>query len=237
MNKVETTAAKPRRVRTLHYYFTWEALGNRRYHFTRLPRTKQGHTHPWENGADVEVSIEVFEAVGRLYIGAVRVTTTPEDIDFHVHLAEAPAVDVRPVTTDLLRLLPLGELEAEAIAEVRSWDGYRAALDELADQPEVLDRLESAVNNPQRPERRARKLTPELLRVVAQAPRVGGSTPVQGVMAALDAAGYEGNGPSGETTWDQAAKAVQRARRDGYLPPARRRMNEQERGVADTSTA
>ena len=218
-----TTTAKPRRVRTLHYYFTWEALGNRRYHFTRLPRTKQGHTHPWENGADVEVSIEVFESVGRLYIGAVRVTTAPEDIDFHVHLAEAPAVEVRPVTTDLLRLLPLGELEAEAIAEVRSWDGFRPTAGELPNKP--------------RTKRRARKLTPELLRVVAQAHRVGGSTPVQGVMVALDAAGYEGNGPSGETTWDQAAKAVQRARRDGYLPPARRRMNEQERGVADTSTA
>lgn len=220
-----TMTAKPRWVHTLRAYYEWESQGNRRYRFERLTRPPEWLEHPWANGADVEVDVEVFEAAGRLYVGGVRITTAPQDVDMHYRVAAAPEVDVRPVTTDLLRLVPLGELEDEALAHVRSWEGFREAMDELADQPATLDRLARAATHPQRAERRARKLTPELLRIVAQAHREGGRTPVQAVRVALDAAGYEGNGPNGETTWDQAAKAVQRARKDGLLPRADRRRH------------
>lgn len=222
------TPAHPVRVRPPYRaYFAWSRLGKRRHRLdrTRWPEEHDSRLtdHPWPPGTDVEVRLDIFESGGRLYVGGVAVITAPEDIDTYFGVARAPAVGVRPVNTDLLRLVPLGALEQEALAYLTSRDGYDEARAEHDDQQEVIDRLVTAArNDTERPRRRASKLTPEMLQVVARAHREGGRSPVQAVQRALDAAGYAGNGPSGETTWDQAAKAVQKARRDGFLPPAGR---------------
>lgn len=220
---METTGHPVRLKPPYRAYFAWKRLGKRRH---RLDRTRwpeehdwRLNDHPWPPGTDVEVRLDIFESGGRLYVAGVAVITAPEDIDTYYGVARAPAVDVRPVNTDLLRLVPLGALEQEALAYIISRDGYYEARLEHHDQPEVVDRLVTAArNDTERPRRRASKLTPEVLQVVARAHREGGRSPVQAVQRALDAAGYEGNGPAGETTWDQAAKAVQKARRDGFLP-------------------
>lgn len=218
------TTAHPVRVHTLRAYFAWNKLGKRRYRLARVMRPDTHDArftdHPWPRGTDVEVCLHIFESGGRLYVGGVEVITAPEDIDtVYYGVARAPSVDIRPVNTDLMRLVPLGTLEQEALDYVTTEEAYHVARAELAEQPEALDRLVTAVRSEtERPRRRASKLTPEVLQIVARAHREGGRSPVQAVQRALDAAGYEGNGSDGKTTWNQAAKAVQKARKDGFLP-------------------
>lgn len=228
--------AHPVRVSTHVAFYAWKNLGRRRYQLDRLTWSDDHDyrltDHPWPPGTDVEVRLNIFESNGRLYVGGVEVITAPEDIDtIYYGVAHAPSVEIRPVNTDLMRLVPLGALQQEALAYVTTEDAYDEARSELAEQPEALDRLVAAVSKEnERPRRRASKLTPEILQIVARAHREGGGSPVRAVQRALDAAGYEGNGPAGETTWDQAAKAVHKARREGLLPPARRDTNRMERG-------
>nr|WP_300144303.1 hypothetical protein [Propionicimonas sp.] len=185
---------------------------------TRLPQHPVLAEHPWSNGAQLEVRLDVFEASGRLYVGRVEVTTVPTDYTEPWPMP-APRVEPLPVGVELWRLIKLGTLSQEAIEAIRK-DYWTAAatLDDNAQR-----RLDNASPEDGRRTGRHSALTPEVLQLVSNAVTTGGRGSIRNVQAALGAAGYPGAGPDGGVTTDQAKKAIARARRDGYLPPTQRR--------------
>lgn len=174
--------------------------------------------HPWPAGAELEARLHVFEADGRLFVGRVDVLTVPESFNTPYGRVEAPAIPTLPLGTDLLRMLKLGELTQEAIETVAG--DYAAARMVLAEDPAAFQRLAQA--RVEGGSRRGREtlLTPAVLEVVRSAYNQAGRAPTKAVQAALQDLGFPGSGPTGEVSRDQAAKAVQAARRRGLLPPA-----------------
>ncbi|MBB1515014.1 hypothetical protein H5398_03345 [Tessaracoccus sp. MC1679] len=210
-------------------YFRWHRLTRRDQRLERVLPEPSLYIHPWASGVDVEVHLKIYERDRKLYVGGVDVRTTPEDFVTPYETVSPPQLAPRPMSTDLMRLIPLGALEQEALEWLSSREAGSEVADILAERPDVFERF-SKVGAPSTRPRRGRppKLTPQLLAIVAGAYLTGGRQGVRAVQRALDEAGYEGNGPKGETTWDQAAKAVARARKEGLLPPAGGRRKEQD---------
>lgn len=186
--------------------------------------------HPWPEGAQVEVSVSVFEADGVLFAGAVQVSTVPEPVDVGPYgTLQPPAVDPLPVGVDLYRAVPLGQLCREAVAYYGTREGGEVARAELVEQPEVLERLQAAVRaEPSRGQvGRPSKLSPALLEFAARAWGTGGTRGRQAAVrtflqsVADRGLGFEGSGPDGQVTEDQAKKVIQAARRQGLLPTTR----------------
>jgi len=119
------------------------------------------------------------------------------------------------VGTPILRGLPLRDVLDDALEQYRELvEGANSRARELIG--------EQHGSPPASAESRRRGRRPQLSdevleRVVAGAYRLGGHRPVQAVQEALESAG----GLPSPVTIDQARKAVFRARRRGFIPPAK----------------
>jgi hypothetical protein len=207
----------------LSAYFRIHRVAGRRYWLERLeapnPANVRVIDHPWPRGAQVEVRISVYESDGRLFVGNVQIITAPEPIETPYGLLVPPQVEPLPVGADLLRLIPIGLLADEAIQAEAADAPHSHDLDH---DPDARARLDAAVSadGADRPRRgRKPKLSPEQLELVARAYRAGGRSGVRSVQRALT----EDPRFDGEATWDQAAKAVSRARNLGLIPPTGRK--------------
>lgn len=175
---------------------------------------------------DVELTLDIYRADGRLFCGGASLRTVaaaPERTDIARQLSESntlgPNVSAE-VTARLWRRIPLGAVIDHALESIRTApERYPQA------SPDVLalwrENADSEAARPKPGPRTA--LTDELLAtVVAPAYLAGGSKPVQAVREALEAAGYS----KGFVTIDQARKAVQRARKQGFLPAVQRKTGQ-----------
>lgn len=228
-------SSQPVRVGSPHvWYFRWgyAELGGRWLEPVEGTQDAPGLLdHPWPEGAQVEVRISVFEADGVLFAGQVVVSTTPEPLDLTAQrygVIPAPAVEPLPVGTDIWRMIPLGRLSREAVAFYGTAEAGEVAHSELADQPEVYERLSAAARALPTSSRgqvgRPSKLSPALLEFAAKAWGTGGTRGRQAAVqrflqdVANRGLGFEGSGPDGQVTEDQAKKVIQAARRKGLLP-------------------
>lgn len=233
----------PKRVAERAFYFrlahsedTW-----RRLEPVRLTRPEDAPMVPeftWPTGAQVEVRVSVFEAGGRLFAGAVEVRTAPEPVDVPALGLTIPAlpVEVRPVDTDLWRMVPLGALCREAVQGLFTEEAAFEAAAELAEDPEAYERLAAAtpVRRGSRSPGRPSTLTPALLAFVAEAVSHAGPRGAQAAAqralqyaagrtedgSAIPGMEFRGSAPNGAVTADQAKKAIAKARSAGLIPRA-----------------
>ena len=203
----------------LRRYYRVERGDGRGVRLVEVPPNTRGlpMEHPWPEGAQVEVRIQVHAAPGGLFVSGVEIITKPEPInlpEFGITIT-APEVEPLPVGSDVMRAIPLGQLTDAAIRAVATDTPMERDLSD--DQRHQISRALTATRRGPKS-----RLSPRLLQLVADAYRQGGHSAVRAVQRALDAdPEFEGSGPEGEVTRAQASRAVVTARRDGYLPPAR----------------
>ena len=170
-----------------------------------------------EAASDVTVHIEMFQDGGHFYCGEVIVSTNARLTTDPPNRVLAEDDSHLSIDSRVWRSLRIGEL-VEATADMLRRDSDKVAL-AIGD-----DYIKRSVALPAPSTRRGRRspLTSKLLaEVVGPAYLTAPRRPVQAVQAALaECADFQGSGPCGDVTIDQARKAVARARRAGLIPPA-----------------
>lgn len=167
-----------------------------------------------EHAPEVTVAVDLYMHEGRMFCGEVTLHTTPKAGRDPENLVAAERDEYDHIDSALWRSIPIGFLIEETTQRIQG------QVEQLARDigGEHLENA-AAAKMPATTRGRRSPLTDELLTEVAVTYRSAGRRPVVAVRALLDAReDFEGSGPAGEVTIDQARKAVARARALGVLP-------------------
>lgn len=175
-----------------------------------VPAVAPAHEH----AAAVTVAVDLHMHEGRLFCGEVTLHTTPKARRDPDNLVAAEGDEYDHIDSALWRSIPIGFLLEETVRRVKG-QVEQLARDIGGEHLEAA----AAAEMVDKPRGRRSPLTDELLAEVAITYRSAGRRPVVAVRALLDEReDFEGSGPTGEVTIDQARKAVARARALGVLP-------------------